>query len=362
MFSTPLYDEHLRLNAKMVEFFGWNMPIQYQGILKEHKMVREKSGLFDVSHMGEVLIEGKDAEKFLDYLLTNNIKSMASGETIYTFMCYENGGVVDDLIVYKMDDLKYLLVVNAANTEKDFDWICKNLSGEVTAVNVSDKYAQLALQGPKSMEILSKLTGTDLSKIKYFSFMNPVTVAGIPCLVSRTGYTGEDGFELYMNPDDAPMVWRNILEVAGEDTAPIGLGARDTLRFESKLPLYGQEFSAEISPIEAGFGFFVKLDKGDFIGRDVLSDQKTNGTKRKLVEFEMCDKGIPRSHYEIAGKNGDIIGHVTSGGFASTLNKNIGLGLIKSEYAKARDQIDILIRNKPVKAVITKNNFYKRKK
>lgn len=359
MQKTPLHNEHLASNAKMVEFFGWDMPIQYEGILQEHSMVRNSAGLFDVSHMGEIIVQGKDSQSFLDNLLTNNIKGMNNGQTIYTFMCYENGGVVDDLIVYKYDDNKYLLVVNAANTQKDFQWVCDNLKGDVTANNVSSDYAQLALQGPKSLEILSQLTDYNLSEIKYFSFVDPVKICDIPCLVSRTGYTGEDGFELYMNPQDAPKIWKAILEQGKDQVMPIGLGARDTLRFESKLPLYGQEFSENISPLEACFGFFVKLNDKDFIGKHALLDQKNNGVPRKLIEIQMVGKGIPRSHYEIH-KNGKNIGYVTSGGFAPTLNKNIALGLIYSKYAEIGSDVDIIIRNKSVNATISKNIFYKK--
>lgn len=360
MLKTSLYDEHLLQNAKMVEFFGWSMPIQYKGILQEHSMVRSSAGLFDVSHMGEIMVQGKDAEDFLMSLLTNNIKSLIPGQTLYTFMCYDDGGVVDDLIVYKYSDEKYLLVVNAANTEKDFSWIREHLNGEVTAENVSDNYAQLAIQGPKAVEILSKLTDADIQAMGYFSFEDPVMVDGVPCLVSRTGYTGEDGFEIYMSPEFAPKIWNSILDAGKDEICPVGLGARDTLRFEAKLPLYGQEFSETISPIEAGFGFFVKIDDRDFIGKNALAIQKSDGTKRKLVEFEMVDKGIARSHYEIESKDGKIIGYVTSGGFAPTLNKNIGLGLIQSEHANVGDHIDILVRNRKLDAVIIKNGFYKR--
>lgn len=361
MLTTPLYNEHLSLNAKMVDFFGWNMPIQYKGILLEHSMVRTKAGLFDVSHMGEIEVEGDDAEKFISRLLTNNIKNINDGQTMYTFMCYKDGGVVDDLIVYKYSSSKYLLVVNAANVDKDFDWIISQLSGEVTATNVSDEYAQLAIQGPLSLDILSRLTDEDISQIKYFSFVDAVTISGVSCLLSRTGYTGEDGFEIYVKSDLAPRLWRDILDEGKENICPIGLGARDTLRFESKLPLYGQEFSEKISPIEAGFGFFVKFDDRDFIGKDSLMKQKNNGVKRKLVEFEMVDKGIPRSGYDIASDD-EVIGHVTSGGHALTLDKNIGLGLVPTEYTAVGSIINILIRNKKLRAVVTNKNFYKRTK
>jgi aminomethyltransferase len=277
-------------------------------------------------------------------------------------MCHEDGGTVDDLLVYKKADDDFLLVVNAANIEKDFEHVNKYSFGDVQIENISADVAQLALQGPLAEQVLQKLTATDLSQIKYFWFLENVDVAGVNALVSRTGYTGEDGFEIYCDAKDAEKLWRAILEAGKEEgVLPVGLGARDTLRFEARLPLYGQELSDTITPLEAGLGYFVKFDKEDFIGKAALLKQKEEGLKRKLVGFEMIERGIPRSHYEIqvAGRR---IGVVTSGTMGPTVKKNIGLGLIEAEYAQIGQELDIIIRNKPVKAVIIKTPFYKRQK
>lgn len=358
---TPLYEAHLKHKGKLIDFGGWELPVQYEGIIKEHHMVRQKAGLFDVSHMGEIEITGAKAEDFLQYLVTNDVKKIQNQQIIYTFMCYPDGGVVDDLLIYKLSKTNYLLVVNAANADKDFEWIKQNIIPEVEVKNVSQEYAQLALQGPLAQEILQNIVDIDLDTIRNFWFNPTVKLSGIPCLISRTGYTGEDGFEIYLKPEEALLVWDEIIQAGGENIAPIGLGARDTLRFEAKLPLYGQEVDRDISPLEAGFGFAVKLDKDDFIGKDVLLAQKQDNRRRVLVEFEMVDKGIPRSHYDIA-VNGENIGWVTSGAHAPTLGKSVGLALINSKFNKPGELFDIIIRNKPVKAQIMVNSFYNRKK
>jgi aminomethyltransferase len=353
---------HLKYNGKMIDFGGWELPVQYEGmgIIKEHNLVRESAGLFDVSHMGEVFIKGDQAEDFVQNLVCNDVKTIRDGQVLYSPMCYPNGGVVDDLLIYRYNPRKYLLVVNAANVDKDFAWMTQNLIEGVTADNVSDQYAQLALQGPKAQEILQKISSVDLNSIRFFWFNPAVKISGIECIVSRTGYTGEDGFELYMKPDEAYFIWEEILS-AGEDmVAPVGLGARDSLRFESKLPLYGQEIDKDITPLEAGLGYFVKLDGDDFIGKSALKQQKENGLKRKLVEFSMVGKGIPRSHYEVQ-KNGETIGHVTSGLHAPTFKKPIGLALVNIEYSQPGTEIDIMIRDKAIKAVVETGIFYRKK-
>ena len=360
--QTPLYDMHLKNNGKMIDFGGWDLPVQFEGmgIIKEHNMVRESAGLFDVSHMGEVFITGEKAEDFLQSLVTNDIKVMKDLQILYSPMCYPDGGVVDDLLIYRYNNQKYLLVINAGNTDKDFAWIKQNLIDGVSAVNVSSEYAQLAIQGPRAQEILQKISDTDLDSIKFFWFNPSVKVSGIDCIISRTGYTGEDGFEVYVKSDDAAFLWEEILQAGVDLVAPIGLGARDTLRFEAKLPLYGQEIDQYIAPLEAGLGFFVKLNKDeDFIGKSALIKQKETGLNRKLVEFEMLDKGIPRSHYDVQ-KEGKVIGHVTTGMHSPTFKKPLGLALISIEYSEPGTEIDIIIRDKPIKAVVGTGLFYKK--
>jgi len=361
MKKTPLYDNHLALNGKMIEFGGWLLPVEYTGILEEHRQVREAAGLFDVSHMGEILVRGRDAGAFLQELLTNDLSKAPDSKVIYSPMCYENGGVVDDLLVYKYADDHYLLVVNAANTDKDFAWIKDHLSGHVEAVNVSDAWAQLAIQGPNAEKILQEVTDFPLSDIRFYSFIPEVTVCGVQAMVSRTGYTGEDGFELYIPADKAPKVWESLLELGRAlGLVPVGLGARDTLRFEAALPLYGHELSAEITPLEAGLGAFVKLDKDSFIGKDALLNQHNQGLKRRLAGFEMVGRGIPRSGYDIAD-NGSRIGFVTSGSYSPSLGKNLGLAMMDSRYCQPGIEFDVIIRNKAVRAKVIEIPFYRKK-
>ncbi len=358
---TPLYEAHLKYKGKMIGFGGWELPVQYTGIMKEHKMVREKAGIFDVSHMGEIGITGDNAEEFLQKLLTNDLAKLQDNQILYTFMCYPDGGVVDDLLVYRFTPTQYLLVVNAANLEKDLKWMEGNIIPGVELSNISDQYALIAVQGPLAQEILQKLTDFDLEKLQQFSFENSVKIANIECLVSRTGYTGEDGFEIYLAPDHAIDLWEQIIQAGENDIVPAGLGARDSLRFEAKLPLYGQEIDKDITPLEANLGFAVKLDKPDFIGKEALVKQKKSQPKRILIEFEMLERGIARTDYEVE-KSGEKIGWVTSGAYSPTFNKSLGLALIKREFNQPGEEIDIIIRNKAIKAKIIKNSFYKRKK
>ena len=355
---TVLYDVHKEMGAKLFEFCGWEMPLEYEGMIKEHEIVRNSAGLFDVSHMGEVSIEGKEASTFIQNLVTNDISNLRDNEVIYTPMCYENGGVVDDLLVYKFNEEKFLLVINAGNIDKDINWIQKNSEGyEVNINNISHEISQLAIQGPKSEEILQKLTDEDLSEIKFFNFKSDIRVCNKPCIISRTGYTGEDGFEIYCKNEYAKNIWNEILEVGKEEIKPIGLGARDTLRFEACLPLYGNEMNESISPLEGGLSYFVKLNKDNFIGRQSLVKQKEQGLKRKLVGFEMVGKGIPRHGYNVK-VNDEVIGFVTTGYSSPTLNKIIGLALIDSKYENT--EIDIAIRKKVVKAKIINKPFYQK--
>lgn len=359
---TPLYEEHLAAKAKLIDFGGWEMPVQYAGVIEEHHTVRTKAGLFDVSHMGEIDVRGEEALAFVQMLITNDASKLEDGKILYSPMCYPNGGIVDDLLVYRYNPQHFFLVVNASNADKDYAWMLEQAKNfNVVVENVSDHYAQLALQGPLAETILQRITKVNLDQIKYYSYTHG-QIDGISCLISRTGYTGEDGFEIYLSPEYGRQLWQKILEVGAPDgVQPIGLGARDTLRFEARLPLYGNELGAEITPLEAGLGIFVKLDKAEFTGREVLLAQKEQGIPRKLVGLEMIDRGIARSHYPLQ-KDGREIGFVTSGSFSPTLNKNIALGLIHSEFANLGEILDVMIRGKAVKAKIIPSLFYKRGK
>lgn len=357
--KTALFDTHLKCGGKMIDFAGWMLPVQYEGLIPEHEAVRTHAGIFDVSHMGEVEIKGRDATRFIQYLVTNDISTLCDGQIAYTLMCYPHGGVVDDLLVYKHTNTHYLLVLNASNIDKDYAWIVENsIDYIVETINISETISEVALQGPLSETILQQLTATNLSEIKFFFFKNNILIDNIPCLVSRTGYTGEDGFELYFHNEFAPKIWEKLMD-AGKihGLKPAGLGARDTLRFEATLPLYGNEISENISPLEAGLDIFVKLNKENFIGKAALAIQKERGLFRKIVGFEMVDKNIPRHGYEVC-YNGRKIGIVTTGYHSPTLKKNIGLALIEESYAKLGNSIEIIIRNKPFEAIITSKKFY----
>lgn len=357
---TSLYEKHKEMGAKFLEFGGWDMPLEYEGMIKEHEAVRNSAGIFDVSHMGEVIIEGNESEKFIQNLVTNNIENMKKEEIIYTLMCYENGGVVDDLLVYKFNDEKFLLVINAGNIEKDFDWMIKNKENyDIDIKNISKEISQLAIQGPKSQEILQNIVDISLDEIKFFNFKSDINILGIKCIVSRTGYTGEDGFEIYCKNEDVNKIWSELLNIGKENLKPIGLGARDTLRFEACLPLYGNEINENISPLEAGLSFFVKLNKNKFIGKKSLEAQKESSVKRKLIGFEVLGKGIARHGYDVLVNN-EVIGYVTTGYSSPTLNKVIGLALIDSKYSQLDNEIEIAIRKKRVKATIVKTPFYKK--
>lgn len=364
--QTPIFPVYKESGAKTVDFGGWDLPVQFSGIKHEHEVTRTKAGLFDVSHMGEVLVQGEHSVDFLQRVLTNDISKLTPKRAQYTIMSYENGGTVDDLIVYMLEENNYLLVVNAANTEKDFEWLqAQNKENDVTISNVSREYVQLALQGPKAETILQSITETDLGGIKFFRFENPVYFTNINAgaIVSRTGYTGEDGFEIYIDAASGVALWKLLLEVGkDEGLEPIGLGARDTLRFEANLALYGQELSKDITPIEAGLGFAVKVNKEeDFIGKSVLKEQVENGVDRKLVGIEMIDKGIPRHGYEVfVGE--EEVGFITSGTQSPTLNKNVGLVLIDSQFAEEGTEVIVQVRKRKLKAKVVKTPFYKRAK
>ena len=358
---TVLFDHYAEHGGKTIDFGGWDLPVQFSSIKAEHEAVRTKAGLFDVSHMGEILVTGEGSLAYLQKIMTNDVSKLKIGQAQYTAMCYENGGTIDDLLIYKRDEDNYLLVVNASNIEKDIEWMNKHAIEDVVIEDKSSSYALLALQGPRAEVILQRLTEEPLSDIKFFRFKEDVSICGQNVLISRTGYTGEDGFELYASPEAIVVLWQAVLMAgAGDGLVPAGLGARDTLRFEAGLPLYGQELSADISPLEAGLGFVVKLNKEeDFIGKEALAAQKENGIPRKLVGLEMIDKGIPRTGYKVFIEDEEI-GEVTTGTQSPTLNKNIGFALLKTEHAIEGTEVIVQVRKRMLKAVVIATPFYKR--
>jgi len=357
---TPLFDVHKEYGAKIIEFFGWEMPVQYEGLVEEHNAVRNAAGIFDVSHMGEVEVTGEEALDYVNNLVTNNVADLVDGQVLYAFMCYEKGTVVDDLLVYRFNQNHFYLVINASNIDKDFKWMQEQVGDyRVKIENTSDNVAEVAVQGPEAQNILQTLTDTDLNEIKFFHCRRDIKVAGVNCLVSRTGYTGEDGFEVYTAPADVATVWNAFLEAGKEKGAmPAGLGCRDTLRFEACLPLYGQELSDEITPLEAGLKMFVKLDKENFIGKEALVKQSEEGLKRRIVGFEIS-KGIARHGYDVVN-GGEKIGFVTTGYKSPTLGTSIGLAMVDIEYAKLGTEIEIQVRKKTQKAVTISKRFLKK--
>ncbi|MEK3734878.1 glycine cleavage system aminomethyltransferase GcvT [Paenibacillus sp. FSL M8-0334] len=359
---TPLYPLYSEFpSVRCIDFGGWELPVQFSGIVREHEAVRGQAGLFDVSHMGEFLVTGQDAESFIQRMTTNDVTRLSPGQAQYTLMCYEHGGTVDDLIVYKLAQDRYMLVVNASNIDKDLEWLTGHVSGDVLLENISSETALIALQGPASDAVMAKAVKDPLPSLSPFHFIERAEVCGCAVLLSRTGYTGEDGYEIYCSADDAPAIWKGLLAAGEADgLIPAGLGARDTLRFEARLPLYGQELSESISPLEAGLGFFVKLDAGEFIGRDALLKQKNEGIPRKLVGIEMIDRGIPRTHYAVYDGDGSLIGEVTSGTQSPTLKRNLGLALIDAEHAAIGTEVWVEIRGKRLKANVVKTPFYKK--
>ena len=360
---TPLFDEYLAYGGKTIDFGGWELPVQFSSIKEEHDAVRNRAGLFDVSHMGEIVVEGEGALNYLQKILSNDISKIQIGGAQYSAMCYETGGIVDDLLTYRLEENRYLLCVNASNIDKDYEWMMQHATEDVTITNRSDEYAQIALQGPLAEQVLQTLTTVDLKNIKYFKFQDNVDIAGHAVLVSRSGYTGEDGFELYGSPEAIKVLWNKILE-AGKDygVVPAGLGARDTLRFESGLPLYGQELSKDISPLEAGIGFAVKLQKKpEFIGQEALIVQKEAGLPRQSVGVEMIGKGIPRHGYKVY-KNNVEIGEITTGTQLPLAKRNVGVALIDAQFAEVGIELEVEIRGKMVPAVTVATPFYKRSK
>ena len=348
--KTCLYDKHVALGALISPFGGFDMPIQYTNIIDEHQAVRQHCGVFDVSHMGEVLVSGKDAERYVNHVFTNDVRNIPNGKILYGMMCYEDGGVVDDLLVYKMADDKFFLVINAANIDKDWAWIQQQSKGfDITLDHQSDQYGELAIQGPDAEQVMEQVLGVPCKELVFYTFK---TIDDI--IVSRTGYTGEDGFEIYASPNAIRTYWDQLMAA---NIKPCGLGCRDTLRFEVGLPLYGDELSESITPIMAGLGIFVKLDKEEFIGKDALARQKAEGAPKKLVGIELHDKAIPRHGYAVI-KDGNIIGEVTTGYHSISTDKSVCMALIDSAYAALDTDVEIQIRKKTFPGTVCKKRFY----
>jgi aminomethyltransferase len=350
---TCLHDKHISLGATMVSFGGFDMPLLYQsaGIAPEHTAVREKVGLFDVSHMGEVTVKGKDAERYVNHIFTNDVRGIPNGKILYGMMCYEHGGVVDDLLVYKKADDCFFLVINASNIDKDWTWIQQQAKGfDVTLEHQSDQYGELAIQGPEAEQVMEEVLGIPCKELTFYTFK----VIG-DIIVSRTGYTGEDGFEVYASAAYINDCWDKLM-AAG--VKPCGLGCRDTLRFEVGLPLYGDELSEDITPIMAGLGIFVKLDKEEFIGKEALAKQKAEGAPKKLVGIELNDKAIPRHGYAVLNREGEPIGEVTTGYHTISTDKSVCMALIDTQYAKLDTDLQIQIRKKVFPGKVVKKQFY----
>ena len=364
---TPLYDRHIALGARMIPFAGWQMPVQYSGILAEHRAVRSAAGLFDLGHMGQVHVAGPDALALLNYTTTNDISRIAPGEAIYSLLSNEQGGVIDDLIVYRYPSGEdgYMVVVNAANRQKDVAWwdavLSRRVDLDVDVRDISDSTAMIAIQGPRAVEITRRLAADPVEELAPFSWAR-TRIADVPVRIARTGYTGEDGFELYTGNDEVGELWDALLD-AGRDVGliPVGLGARDTLRLEARMPLYGQELAEDISPYEAGLGWAVSLDKGEFIGREAMAAVRERGAPRRIVGFRIQGRsGVPRTHYPVL-VDGERVGEVTSGAYSPTLEANVGLALIDRAAAGIGKPLQIVIRGTPVDATQVKTPFYKRR-
>lgn len=355
--KTCLYDSHVALGAKMSPFAGFMMPIQYSFITEEHNAVRHAVGMFDVSHMGEIFVCGPDAEKFVNHIFTNEIRGFEPGKVLYGMMLHPDGGVVDDLLVYReFEPDHFLLVVNAANIDKDYEWILAQTEGyDVKVVNDSDNWGQIAVQGPGAEKVVTEVLGlAEAAELTFYTYYE-AQWNGHRMVVSRTGYTGEDGFELYTTCEDIKEIWKKLLD---NGVVPCGLGCRDTLRFEAGLPLYGDELSDTITPIEAGLGMFCKLDKEEFIGKDVVAKQKAEGTERKLVGIELADKAIPRATYPVETEDGTQVGVVTTGYHSISLEKSICFAMVQTAYSKLDTPLWIRIRKKVFPGKVVKKRFY----
>lgn len=366
---TPLYETHRAAGARLVPFAGWEMPVQYAGVIDEHRAVRTAAGLFDVSHMGEIRVRGGGAEAFLQHLTPNDVGKLSDGRAHYSGLLTERGTYLDDLLIYRLAADDFLVVVNAANRERDVAWVRERAAEAAAAAantdfevaDVSDDYALLALQGPRALSILAPLTATDLGAIRYYGFASG-DVAGVPALLSRTGYTGEDGFELYVAPGDAAGLWERLLAAgSGDGLVPAGLGARDTLRLEAAMALYGHELDEETTPYEAGLGWVVKLDKGDFVGRDALAAQRDGGIGRRLIGFEVKGRGIAREGHAVRA-GGEAVGRVTSGTWSPTLEKAVGMAYVPPGLAEPGRELTIEVRGKEIAAAVVELPFYRRSK
>ncbi len=357
LIKTCLYDKHVALGAKMSPFGGFDMPIEYTTIIEEHNAVRNAAGIFDVSHMGEVSIKGPEAEKYVNHIFTNDVSAIADGQILYGMMLYPDGGVVDDLLVYRKSSTDFFLVINASNIAKDYAWIVENSKGyDVQLANESDLFGEVAVQGPNAEAMLEKYLDVKLSDLEFYTFKE-VELKGYHVLISRTGYTGEDGFEVYADPAYINEVW-DVL-VGSKEVLPCGLGCRDTLRFEVALPLYGHELSPEITPVEAGLSMFCKLNKEEFIGKEVIARQKAEGVAKKVIGIELKDRAIPRAGYDVE-VNGEKIGVVTTGYNSISTGKSVAMALIDSKYAALGTEVDIRIRKKVFPGVVCKKKFYQK--
>ncbi len=359
---TPLYERHLAYGARMVEFGGWEMPVQYTGIIDEHTAVRTAAGLFDISHMGRFIVSGPQAEDFLQYLATCDVASIGTGQSSYGLLCHPHGGIIDDIFIYHLPN-EYLVVVNAANRAKDWEWMQRHTTCfDVQLDDRSDEWAMLALQGPAAETLLDQAEDVQADDLAYLPFHGVALcrLFGVDALIARTGYTGEDGFELFFAASHAAQVWDALLQVGKPaGLKPCGLGARDSLRFEPCLALYGHEIADDINPYEARLGWVVKLEKGDFVGRDALQQIKQAGTSRRLTGFEMIEKGIARGNYPIHSLEGEAIGYVTTGMPAPTLGKPLGIGYVPTAFSKEGSEFTVIVRERPVRARAVKMPFYK---
>lgn len=353
--TTCLHPRHVSMGALMSPFGGFDMPIQYKGIVDEHNAVRTAAGVFDVSHMGEVLVSGPQAELFVNHIFSNDISTCSDGKILYGMMLNHDGGVVDDLLVYRRSASEFFIVINASNIDKDVEWITAQAKDyDVKIDHLSDSYGELAVQGPEAEKILRDALGIDCADLTFYTFKD-IVIDGVPSIVSRTGYTGEDGFEIYSSPAVTVALWDKLIDAGVQ---PCGLGCRDTLRFEAGLPLYGDELSDTITPVEAALSMFVKLDKPEFIGKDVCARQKAEGAPRKLVGLEVEGQAIPRHGYEVLNADGETIGTVTTGYHSITLDKNLAMALIDSRYATLGTELKVKVRRKVFPAVVVKKRFY----
>ncbi|MEI6092855.1 MAG: glycine cleavage system aminomethyltransferase GcvT [bacterium] len=354
--KTSIYDSHVKHGGKVVEFAGWYLPVDFTGLINEHNAVRNDVGIFDVSHMGEVTVKGERATEYVQHIIANDVKKLYDGKVLYTPMCYPHGGIVDDLLVYRVNEHEYLLVVNASNTEKDYDWFVSNNHHGVEIKNVSDQYFQLAVQGPNAKTLMEKCFKLDLSDIKFFHFKK-ISLNGVPCIVSRTGYTGENGFEIYGPWNDGGKLFDAIVAAGA---APCGLGCRDTLRLEAALMLYGNDINNETTPLEAGIDIFIKLDSDDFIGRDALIKQKQDGLKRRLIGFTLEEKGIPRHDYLVVDEHGSTVGVVTSGTLSPSLGIPVGLAYVQTNKLNNGTPLYVQIRKNRIMLKQMKLPFLKK--